>query len=340
MSDKVLDSFLKKYIEYSPEHLTLCWHGGEPMIAGLSFYQKVVEKIRQFGGSKITTYHLLQTNGSLMTDEFAKFFKDNNFYIGVSIDGPNKLHSKQRMLNNGNSSFSLAMKAIETLRKADIEPGIICTVTKENYRNAKEILDFFVGNELYNLSFSPVAYVDSRKKNEKNLVLSSEDWFGFLKDIFYTWFSYNDPQVKIRELNEVIAWRLGKPLNMCASGKACLHWFSVSPFGDISACEYFNYDKPFGNITQNTFQNIFRSKEFKEFEKMQLFVNPICKECEFYNMCGNGCSRLRQIDNVFDARGIHMYCNQRKSLYHEINNSFNKIKTGKGVNGDGKEKRS
>lgn len=79
-----------------------------------------------------------------MTDEFARFFKKNKFYVGVSIDGPEQFHSKQRFLNNGKSSFPLAMGAVKTLRKNGIEPGIICTITKKNYKNAKDILDFFV----------------------------------------------------------------------------------------------------------------------------------------------------------------------------------------------------
>lgn len=184
MSDFVLDNLLQKYINYSPEHLTLCWHGGEPMMVGLSFYKKVVKKIVQLGGPKISTYHLLQTNGSLMTDSFAKFFKKSNFYVGISIDGPEKFHSKQRVLHNGKSSFPLAMRAVKILRKNGIEPGIICTVTKKNYKNAKELLDFFVKNKLFGLSFSPVAYVDSRKKGGNDLVLTSRDWFEFLRDLF------------------------------------------------------------------------------------------------------------------------------------------------------------
>lgn len=340
MSDDVLDNLIQKYIKYSPEHLTFCWHGGEPMIAGLPFYKKVVRKIALFGGPKVSTYHLMQTNGSLMTDEFAKFFKKNNFYVGVSIDGPEKFHSKQRFLNNGKSSFPLAMGAVKTLRKNGIEPGIICTITKKNYKHAKEILDFFVTNKLFALSFSPVAYVDRRKKDGDDLVLSSNDWFEFLRDLYYAWLGYNDSHIQIREINEIIAWRLGKPLNLCFSGKACLHWFSVSPFGDVSACEYYNYDEVFGNITQSTFPRIFQGQQFKDFKKAQLFVNPLCKECEFYNLCGNGCSRLRRMGNSFDPKGVNMYCKQRKSLYYEINNSFNKIKTGKEVTGDGKEKRS
>ena len=158
MTTDVLDFLIKTYIEYSPQHLTFSWHGGEPMIAGLPFYEKVVEKIATFGNPGLTSYHMMQTNGTLMTDEFARFFSLNNFSIGVSIDGSEKIHSKHRFLNNGDSTFHATMKAVKILRSNKIEPAVICTVTKKSYRYAKEILRFFVKNKLFELSFSPCVY--------------------------------------------------------------------------------------------------------------------------------------------------------------------------------------
>ncbi|OGC51894.1 hypothetical protein A2982_02165 [candidate division WWE3 bacterium RIFCSPLOWO2_01_FULL_39_13] len=156
-------------------------------------------------------------------------------------------------------------------------------------------------------------------------MLDAGSWFEFLKDLFYAWCEYNDPKIRIREINEIIAWRLNKPLNLCSSGKACTHWFSVSPFGDVSACEYYNYSKNFGNIMKNSFSDIFQGKVYKDFEADQLFINPKCKNCKFFALCGNGCSRLRRIGNSFNSRGVYIYCEQRKKLYNEVNDTFNSI---------------
>jgi uncharacterized protein len=180
MSEEVLDVLLGRYIKYSPKHLTFSWHGGEPLTAGLTFYENLEKKLNKMLNSGQSVFHMMQTNGTLVNTAFAKLFKRNNFKIGVSLDGSEKIHSFHRMFNNNLGSYKQVMRGIKILRENGIEPSIICTVSKKSFGKAREILDFLVKNNFYSLSFSPVSYVgdDSRRKD---LVLSSEEWLEFLR---------------------------------------------------------------------------------------------------------------------------------------------------------------
>jgi len=323
MPQAVLDNLLKKYIKYSPQHLIFSWHGGEPTLAGLTFFKKMQSQLNRLKVPHQTITHMIQTNGTLLNYDFAKFFQQNDFKVSVSLDGPEKVHSLHRQLKNGKNSFSLTMRGIKELKKAGITPAVISTVSQKNYQFAKEILKFFIKQGLYNISFSPVVYTSGAD----DISLADSQWLHFLRDIFYTWCSFNNPKIQIREINEIIAWTLGKPLNLCSSGKACPHWMSVNPNGEVTACEYFNLGKSYGNILDTDFDDITRSPTYYQFNQNQSFINPRCQKCQFLPLCHNGCSRLRVKNGKFDLKGIYLYCHQRRQLYGEIKSYFDQIRS-------------
>lgn len=220
MSAEILEIAVSKIMAFQ-NNVFFSWHGGEPLLPGLEFYKNVVRIINKYK----TPYHqiknMVQTNATLITLEFAKFFKDNDFIISVSIDGPEHVHNANRVCQKGRDSFSNAMCGVEVLRQVGLNPPVIATVTKDTAKYARDTFKFFVDNGFTDIKFSPV--YDSVSDN---FSISSDDWFAYLKEILNVWFEYGDANIKVREIDEVIAWLSNKIINLCSSKQTCLSWIS------------------------------------------------------------------------------------------------------------------
>lgn len=143
MSDELLDKFLEEYIRLFTNDIMFIWHGGEPLLAGLSFFQKIVNLQTKYRKSHQIIKNNIQTNATLINDDWAKFFKAHNFRVGVSLDGDKKSHDFFRINNAGHGSFDQAIKGIEILRRYGIEPGIIQTITRGHLNRVREDFIFF-----------------------------------------------------------------------------------------------------------------------------------------------------------------------------------------------------
>ena len=172
---------------------------------------------------------MVQTNATLVTSEFADFFKTNGFVVSVSVDGPKYVHDANRVYCENNGSFDMVMRGVGSLRKAGLNPPVIATVTKDTAKYARETFKFFAESGFTDIKFSPV--YDSVADN---FSISSDDWFAYLKNILDAWFEYGDASIKIREIDEVLAWLSNKTISMCSSRQSCLSWVSLDPNGGFT----------------------------------------------------------------------------------------------------------
>jgi len=316
MSDAILERTISDCIE-SSNTPTVTWHGGEPTLASILFFEKAARYAELHAGKK-TIRNVIQTNATTVTPRFAKFFKEHQYEVGVSIDGPQDIHGIHRKTAIGKNSFEAVIKGLDILRNFGNNPLVIATITKEALPYAVEVFDFLVSLGFKTLKYSPVFdAVDDA------FSISNEDWFLYLRKVFERWMGLEDSTISIREIDEIIAWLENKSINFCSSTKMCSNWVSVDSHGEIYPCEYFRSKFSYGNIRNLRLKDIPKTKQYGYFHKLFNIVPTKCSRCDFFNLCGNGCPATRvSNDGKTNPRGVYVYCEQRKELFRLIKSVF------------------
>lgn len=270
-------------------------------------YQKPNQKVR----------NLIQTNATKITPELARLFKEYDFGVSVSLDGPEYVHGINRILTSGGNSFSKVMRGIKILREIGVDLSVICTVSKETLSFAAETFNFLIAQGFQRIKYSPV--FDSVKDE---FSIASDEWFEYLKTVFYQWFEIGDPAIQVRDLDEVIVWLSEKSLNLCSADRTCLHWVSINPKGEIYPCEYLREQYCYGNIAQMEISGVSHTSAFQDFKKVYETIPSKCQRCEFFKLCGNGCLATRIKDGKISLDGVYAFCEERRALFREIKKVF------------------
>lgn len=292
-------------------------HGGEPTLAGLEFFrnlQKIIEKYKKPGQ---LVFPKMQTNATLIDQELAQLLFDSGFLIGVSIDGPEKIHGINRVDLKEENSFPKVMEGLKILRQAGFEPSVIATVTKDTLKYVDEVFEFLIENNFKEMQFSPVFDPDNN-----NFSITSDEWFEYLSRVFDLWFENGDPEISIADIDEVIAWinpEIAVPL--CSSNHGCINWVSIDPDGTIYPCAYFK-GMSYGNINDIDLKEVIKTETYQNYRKLFLTPPEKCSKCEYFKMCGNGCVATRLKDNIPDPSGVYVYCEERIKLYKKISQLY------------------
>jgi radical SAM protein with 4Fe4S-binding SPASM domain len=210
------------------------------------------------------------------------------------------------------------MKGLGVLRSHGIPTSVIATVSKPTLAYARETFGALVGAGFRSISYSPV--FDSIEPDK--LSVTDEEWYTYLQQVFETWWEFGDPDIGIRELDDVIAWMSGKSINCCSSSRTCAHWLSIDRDGAIYPCERYNQTVCFGNISEVGFSDIATSIAFRKFARECRHVHPECKNCEYLRLCGNGCPNMRVSGGQLTVKGKYGFCAQRRLLYQHIASRF------------------
>lgn len=316
MSGDVLERIIASCLS-NATHPIFTWHGGEPTLAGISFFKQALQLMERYRKPGQTITNRIQTNATRVDLNLATFFKDHNFAVSVSLDGPEYIHGIHRFNSAHNNSFNKTMKGIETLRKVGISPSVICTVTDKTLKYAAEVFRFLVANGFTKIKYSPV--FDSISDS---FSFGSDEWFEYLKIVFDIWFEMENPNIEIRDLDEVISWLNQETLPLCSSDRTCLRWVSINPDGDLYPCEYLKSKHSYGNILQMELVDIPQTPAYQKF--LDDFLSPPeqCTACKFYSLCGNGCPATRIAENRITPKGVYVYCQERLRLYYYIKKKF------------------
>ncbi len=296
----------------------ISWHGGEPTVAGYGFFQYAMDVISKLRWNAPVT-NQIQTNATLVTSELARLFKQNNFQVGISLDGTDAIHSKHRKDKSGKSTFSRVMNGLGILRSEGVDPWVIATVTRDNLEGAEEAFHFLVENSFTNIRFTPVFDV-----GDNVFGVTSKEWGDYLTTIFDLWFELGNPNIHIRELEQIMTWIIGIETKLCNGMSRCANWVSVDSNGDLYPCEYFKADYPYGNIKDISLGDIEQSDSYPSY--YNLFTNPPekCSSCDYKAYCGNGCPGTRVILNEMNPKGVDYYCESKKFVHDHIVSVFGK----------------
>jgi uncharacterized protein len=327
MSDETLEKYIESYIQAQPvPEVLFTWHGGETLLRDISFYRKVVALQKKYGrGRKID--NSLQTNGTLLTDEWCKFFKDNNFLIGISIDGPEHCHDIYRRNKAGKDTFKQVMRGIELLQKHQVEFNTLSVINDYNVDYPLEIYNFFKEIGTTYMQFSPIVEKISKSRSDGLSLLppdgiGSDDavlapWtvnakkFGeFYITIFDEWVKKDVGKYYIQLFDAALAGTVGTMPGVCIFGETCGHATVMEFNGDVYACDHYVFPEyKIGNIKTNTIYEMVFSEKQKRFGADKRDTLPTqCRQCEFKKLCNGECPKNRIIKTSTGEPGLNYLC--------------------------------
>jgi len=322
MNDQVLEIVIHRIMEASRDMAFFCWHGGEPLIVGLDFYQKVVALQNQLRASGQQIINSIQTNGTLIDKEWAKFFYLHDFQVGLSLDGPGEYHDLYRVDRNGRGTFARVMQGVEYLRREKIEPGILAVLHAGNVSNPERIFRFFVDNGFRYFDFKP-CYERDPAGNVEPFSITPEVYAEFMTTLFDLWLAENNPEITILNLEDAVAAIMGKQPSSCQYRAICQHMVTMSPDGYLEVCECFPKEALREPLQKKTVKEIIDSEAYRDYLYEIERAMEICKGCKWLYACGGGCPKYSLLSGGDWHRNL--FCQARQRVFRHIKDHIDSI---------------
>ena len=342
ISDELLEMFIKEYIEaQTTPQVLFTWHGGETLMRPISFYKRALELQRIYGrGRQID--NCIQTNGTLLTDEWCQFFKDNNFLVGVSIDGPQEFHDEYRRTATNKPTFVKVMNGINLLNKHGVEWNALAVVNDYNADYPLEFYRFFKQIGCKYIQFSPI--VERVVKREDGLTLAPgmqggdagladfsitpEQWGNFLCTIFDEWVHNDVGEYFVQLFDATLANWVGQAPGVCILAEECGHAGVMEFNGDVYSCDHFVYPEHLlGNLHTKTITEMMYSDQQNKFAKMKKQMLPQqCKECKFLFACHGECPKNRFLNDKYGNYGLNYLCKGYRQFFEHVEPYMNFMK--------------
>lgn len=314
MSDETLELFIRQYIEaQSTPNVLFTWHGGETFLRPLSFYQKALALQRQYAGGR-NIDNCIQTNGTLITPEWAKFLHDNRWLVGVSIDGPQEFHDEYRRNKAGRPSWAKVMHGIDLLNKHNVEWNAMAVI---NDYNADYPLDFyrFFRDELgaKYLQFAPI--VEAPQGTISPESVSPEQWGTFLCTIFDEWVHRDVGEQFVQLFDATLANWMGMAPGVCSMARDCGHAGVIEWNGDVYSCDHFVFPQhKLGNIHQSSIYELMNGPQQQEFSKLkQGTLTDDCRQCQWLFACNGECPKNRILPD-----GRNYLCSGYRQFFEHV----------------------
>lgn len=336
MSDEVLQAYITKYIITQPTPVVgFVWQGGEPTLLGLDFFKRVVELQRPFIGQKQIT-NSLQTNGTLLDDEWCEFLQEHNFLVGISLDGPREIHDRYRKDRGGIGSFHRAMRGVGLLKKHSVEFNIMATVGRDTAYKPLEVYHFFKEQGVEFIQFVPVieriAGADEEKIGLKLAGPSSfakkdntavTDWsvepevYGdFLIAIFDEWVRNDVGTTTVMNFEWALNSWVGNTSPVCQFAHSCGKSIMLEHNGDLYACDHSMYPEfKLGNIIYDNPVELAEGSVDKGFGAKDANLSSSCKECPVLKACWGGCPKHRFVNTYNKSPGHYYLCEGYKKYF-------------------------
>lgn len=310
MEDDILEEFIKQYIEASPGPIvSFTWHGGEPALCGLDFYKKAVEYQKKYLPEGFSCWNSLQTNGVLLNDEWCKFLAENNFDVGLSIDGAKWIHDTYRKDLGGFGTYDRVFETALRLKKYGIMPDLLCTVTSDS---AKEPLAVY--RALKNIGSGWVQFIPIVRFDENGDVTSdsvgAKEYGEFLCKIFDEWVINDLGKTDVQFFAESARALSGADVSLCTMAETCGRVLIIERDGGVYSCDHFvDSEHYLGNIKTSSLEELIDSKFQEDFGKNKKENLPKkCLSCRARVICSGGCPKDRFVKTDEENKDIYYLC--------------------------------
>lgn len=324
MSDEMLEQFTREYIEaQTMSQVLFTWHGGEPLLRSIDFYRKALSLQQKYAGGRRID-NVIQTNGTLLTDEWCEFFAQNHWLVGISIDGPQPDHDHYRLTAAGKPSWKKVMQGIKLLKKHGVEWNAMAVVNAYNVNHPLEFYRFFKENGCQFLQFTPIVERLTRHEDGRTLAsladkdeiplseasVAPEQWGYFLCAIFDEWVRKDVGKIFVEIFDCTLANWMGISPGICAYSKECGHAGVMEHNGDVYSCDHFVFPEyKLGNIRDHSLIDMLYGEQQQEFSRLKHSSLPRqCKECDMEFACHGECPKNRFMKDKYGDSGLNYLC--------------------------------
>ena len=314
---ETLEAVITQALRYAEGSCTFAFQGGEPTLAGLDFYRHVLELEKKYSRPGVTIYNTIQTNGVVLDEAWVQFLAENQFLVGLSLDGPDHLHDHNRKAPGGEGSYMRVMRAAELLDRFHAAYNILCVVTGETAAHTEEVYTFFRKHGFQWLQFIPCLDPIAQERGLASFHLSPSAYGDFLVRIFDAWLAdlRKREYISIRHLDNWMHILLGEAPESCDMIGCCSIQFVVESSGHVYPCDFYVLDQwDLGSIHERSLAQMAHSPTAQAFLKASHHVPDKCATCPLYPICRNGCRRNRMPDN-FGNSGVNYYCEAYRHFF-------------------------
>ncbi len=345
MSDEMLETYIRQLLEAHPsDEVNVAWQGGEPTLMGLDFFRRAIAHVERYRKPGQNVQHTIQTNGTLLNDDWCGFFKQHNFLVGLSVDGPKEMHDAYRVNKGGAGTFDQVMRGWEMLRRREVDVNILCTIHAANADHPIEVYRFFRDELQVNFmqfipivertteSFLPLANLGwgERPGSDRPLYtqhgsvvtersVGAEQFGRFLIAIFNEWVRHDVGAVFVQTFDVALGSWLGQH-NLCIFSPTCGDALALEHNGDLYSCDhYVEPEYRLGNIQETPLRELVDSRKQRAFGQHKLSTLPnYCRECEVRFACHGECPRNRFIIAPDGEPGLNYLCAGYKLFFKHI----------------------
>ena len=334
MSDEMLEQFTREYIEaQTMSQVLFTWHGGEPLLRSIDFYRKALSLQQKYAGGRHID-NVIQTNGTLLTDEWCEFFAQNHWLVGISIDGPQPYHDHYRLTAAGKPSWKKVMQGIKLLKKHGVEWNAMAVVNAYNANHPLEFYRFFKENGCQFLQFTPIVERLTRHEDGRTLAsladkdeislseasVAPEQWGYFLCAIFDEWVRKDVGKIFVEIFDCTLANWMGVSPGICAYSKECGHAGVMEHNGDVYSCDHFVFPEyKLGNIRDHSLIDMLYGEQQQEFSRLKHSSLPRqCKECDMEFACHGECPKNRFMKDKYGDSGLNYLCPGYYHYYQHV----------------------
>lgn len=317
MKESTTINLIKKSFDYAENIITFAFQGGEPTLMGLDYFKKFVLLTKKYNSKGIMVNFAIQTNGILIDANWSEFFYENNFLVGLSLDGTKDINDLNRVDMKNMGSFTRVMKTVDILNKYRVSYNILTVVTKSVSNHISRVYSFFKENNFVYLQFIPCLDELSQNPGNNSYSLTPEQYGNFLCDLFDMWYKdfLEGKRLSIRSFDNILQMLLGYPPESCSMNGRC----SVNPVieadGSVYPCDFYVLDQwNLGNINKDDFNQIINSKTAEKFIEISNSLPSKCLKCHYLPICRGGCRRYKE-PIINDSMKHNYFCAAYKKFY-------------------------
>ncbi|MEG2624248.1 MAG: anaerobic sulfatase maturase, partial [Clostridia bacterium] len=313
MTEKMLETLVRRALSYADDSCSFAFQGGEPTLAGLTFFQKLIAYESRYNTRNLILHNSIQTNGYDMTDEMAAFLAEHHFLVGVSLDGVKETHDKMRVSASGAGTYDRVLSCLKKLKKAGVEFNVLCVVTRYVAQHPKETFE----------ALSPYGYIqyipciDDFGAGPLDHSLTSRTYAQFLIktfDLYHRAFSAGR-FVSVRAFDNYIDILMGQPPENCAMCGRCSVYYLVESDGSVYPCDFYVLDQfRMGNLQTQSFFTLEKSPIAQAFRQASFAISDQCSHCKWFILCRGGCRRDREpIES--ERLSLNKWCESYRALF-------------------------
>ena len=317
MKQNTIETIIKKSLEYATGSCFFGFQGGEPTLAGLDFFKQVINLQKKYNKKQLNIKNAIQTNGILIDDLWASFFAENNFLVGVSLDGHESLHNLYRKDIENKGSFKKVMQGIDYLRKNNVEYNILTVVTAQTAKNIGVVYPFFMKNGFYYQQYIPCLDPIGEMRGQHKYSLTPQLYARFLKKLFDMWYEdrKNGRFIYIRYFENLLALLLGYKAESCDMNGLCSVQYAIEADGSVFPCDFYMLDDFYlGNMNEDSFEVLNENRNRIGFIEQSLTIPQQCQKCSWLRLCRIGCLRNRLYTDA-TGYGPSYFCESYKEFY-------------------------